>query len=38
MILVYIICYGDYGSNIYVEEILILLDEWDAEDCMGASS
>ena len=29
---------GDYDSNVYTDEILLLMDEWDAEYCMDTPS
>ena len=30
--------YGDINSNLDTDDILSLLDEWDAEDCMDTPS
>ena len=29
---------GDYDSNVYTDEILLLMDEWDSEYCMDTPS
>ena len=28
------ICDGGCGRNVYIDDILLLMYEWDAEDCM----
>ena len=33
--IVYMIQYRDINSNVGMDDILLLLDEWDAEDCMN---
>ena len=35
---VYMIHYGDYYSNVDTDKIILLLSEWDIEDCMDAPS
>ena len=35
--IVYFIRNGDYDSNIDTDEILYLLGDWDAEDCMDST-
>ena len=32
--IVYMIQDRDFDRNVYTDDILLLLDEWDAEDCM----
>ena len=36
--IVYMIQYRDFDSNVDTDDILSLLDEWDAEDCMDTPS
>ena len=36
--IVYMIQDGDLNSNLDMDKILLLLDEWDSEDCMDAIS
>ena len=34
----YVIQNGDFNSNVYMDEIICLLDEWDVGDCMDTKS
>ena len=36
--IVYMIQDRDFDSNVDTDDILLLLDEWDAEDCMDTPS